>query len=129
MKEEENAVIEQYVRRSRSWGWYTSYKNKSHDPHCAAEVDATLGENQDHNVNEKSQDHDEQVVDVVKYHLDEFIYYMLYKLRFIDVQRGPKEARQAYRKFLRTSLFWSITAAIGGILGYYSLFNKPIPRA
>lgn len=116
--QQEDHFLDFYTRKIRCWGWITSCRDRNQLSINKIEV----SNNADHDVG--NIDQRENVREIVQYNIDEFIYYLLFKMRAVEMPRGSKESREQYRRFLRTSLFWSITAAIGGILGYCALIHK-----
>ncbi len=111
-------------RRFHSWGWKSEYKVPVR---CSRSNELLPADDEKITDTEKCRDKNGELREVVQYHVDEFVFYLLFKMGLVASQQSrSKQSRQAYRKFLRTSLFWSITAAISGILSYYALNNKSL---
>lgn len=113
-------LLRHYARRVMiAWGWSTTYGSLEADPDAIK----TDPDNQNSNQNDPKVSSETDMDDFV-FRVDHLVYYLLYKLNIIHANsKQRKQQLNVYRSVMRSSLFWSITVAIGGILGY-ALFYK-----
>jgi hypothetical protein len=119
-----------YARRVLSWGWLLDFGSPASSTAVPSSVtsapsDIDVDTTEDSPVKNQQQPDDQNSNNV---HWDELLYYLLFKCRLLKQPRSSRRTLESCRRFVNHGLFWSITVAISGVLGFYVLVNKGLTQ-